>query len=477
MEDAIGIVRVSSVAGREGESFISPTDQRKRIENLCEREKLSLSECFEELDTSGGRSLEKRPGLLRAVEAVEAGEAKAIVVAYASRLARSLRVKEQVVTRVEAAGGRVLTVDFGPLGEATASDWLSGTLIMAFAEYQRREAKERFQTAQENAVRIGVYPFPEVPPGYIKAADRRLVVDPATAPIMVEAFAMRDVGKSFRQIHAYLKSQGIDRQLSSMTKLLSNPLYIGRLEYGEFVNSESHEPIIDAATFKRVKDRIEPAGRQAKSDKLLSRLGILRCSTCGSRMTASSCRSGTYELYRCGKREECEHPVGIGAHIIEPQIEKLTKWALSELEGRKSNDASVKEAEAALAKARAATEAFVQGTEGLDAAVIKTRVSELLRAEAEAQQAYNRIADCETSLSRVTTMRNWDDFDLDTKRGLIRAFFEKITVLPANGIIGAERIRYKLRIADELPESRRTSDAMLPAAVAEAIRVLNRAAG
>jgi DNA invertase Pin-like site-specific DNA recombinase len=472
---AIGIVRVSHVGGREGESFISPDDQRNKIGTLCEREGLELVTVAEELDTSGGRSLEKRPGLLQAVEAVEAGDAKAIVVAYASRLARSLSIKEQVVSRVEAAGGRVLSVDFGPLGEATASDWLSGTLIMAFAEYQRREAKERFETAQENAVRLGIYPFPEVPAGYVKK-DRRLAPDPETAPVIAEAFAMRDAGKSVRQVHAYLNANGVERKLSSVAKILSNPLYIGRLEYGKFVNPESHEPIVDAALFNRVRGKIEPAGRNAKSAKLLARLGVLRCSSCGSRMTASNCRGGTYELYRCGRREECDAPVGIGANIIEPWIEKTTQWALSEFEGRKSNDAGVRAAEAALTRAKGTTEAFIEGCDGLDGAAIKAKITKLLEVEAKAQEAYDEIAEAETSITSVTTLGDWDDFDLDTKRGLIKAFFESITVLPANGIVGTERIRYKLKLIDPLPASRRTADALLPEAVSEVARVLNRAA-
>jgi hypothetical protein len=39
---AIGIVRVSQVKGREGESFASPDEQRERIEAACERDGLAL---------------------------------------------------------------------------------------------------------------------------------------------------------------------------------------------------------------------------------------------------------------------------------------------------------------------------------------------------------------------------------------------------------------------------------------------------
>jgi hypothetical protein len=41
---AIGIVRVSQKKGRDGESFVSPEDQRDRIRAACERDGLRLVE-------------------------------------------------------------------------------------------------------------------------------------------------------------------------------------------------------------------------------------------------------------------------------------------------------------------------------------------------------------------------------------------------------------------------------------------------
>ncbi len=59
---AIGIVRVSRVSGREGESFASPDEQRQRIEAECERDGLDLLDVIPEMDVSGGTPLEKREG-------------------------------------------------------------------------------------------------------------------------------------------------------------------------------------------------------------------------------------------------------------------------------------------------------------------------------------------------------------------------------------------------------------------------------
>lgn len=454
--NAIGIIRVSSVGGRDGESFISPDDQRNRIATLCEREGLELVSVAEEMDTSGGNTLDKRPGLLKAVEAVEAGAAKAIVVAYASRLARSLTVKEQVVRRVEAAGGRVLSVDFGPLGEATASDWLSGTLIMAFAEYQRRESKERFATAQENAVKLGIYPFPEVPAGYVKT-DRRLAIDPKTAPVIAEAFAMRDAGKSMRQIHAYLNAHGVERKLSSVAKILSNPLYIGRLDYGKFSNPESHEPIIDVALFKRVAGKVEPQGRLAKSEKLLARLGVLRCGSCGGRMSASNCRGGSYELYRCGKREECDQPVSISAPIAEAVVSEAVKRHIADVEGRASMAENIRRAEQELTGAQQALSAAIEAFSGFEDMQATKDKLKALRADVEAAQKRRDQLGTGSTLTVLGTA--WNDMTFDQRRSMIRAVVHDAVV--RKGGKGAERIHVRYQGSFLGKQSKRKAEAEL----------------
>ena len=126
---ALGIVRVSRVGDREGESFGSPSEQTKRIEDACERENLQLIDVIREMDVSGGTPLEKRKGLREAVERVEAGEADVIVVAYLDRLVRSYRVQAEVVERIKAAGGAVLAVDVGQLTNGSAGRWLSAGML------------------------------------------------------------------------------------------------------------------------------------------------------------------------------------------------------------------------------------------------------------------------------------------------------------------------------------------------------------
>ena len=124
---------------------------------------------------SGGASLEKRHGLRRAVEMVEAEEVDVVVVAYLDRLVRSLAVQAEVVGRVEAAGGAIMAVDVGALSHESAGSWLSGTMLGAVAEYARRVTAERTQDAKRRAVARGVAPYPNVPPGYRRGEVLRVI--------------------------------------------------------------------------------------------------------------------------------------------------------------------------------------------------------------------------------------------------------------------------------------------------------------
>jgi hypothetical protein len=102
---AVGVVRVSRVGERDGESFVSPSEQRERIQSACARDGLRLVEVLEEPNVSGGAPLERRRGLRQAVGLLEAGEADVIVVLL--RSARALpAVQAEVVERVERAAGR-----------------------------------------------------------------------------------------------------------------------------------------------------------------------------------------------------------------------------------------------------------------------------------------------------------------------------------------------------------------------------------
>ena len=439
MKTAVGIVRVSRT---KGEGIVSPAEQRERIEAACKRDKLRLVATFEELDVSGGAALERRPGLSQAVAMVEAHEADTIVVAYFDRLVRSLAVQAELVSRVEAAGGGILAVDVGQVTNGSSAQWLSGNLLGLVAEYQRRTTAERTQDAKRRAIADGVPTFDRIPPGYRRAAGEGkryartpLEVDPVTAPIVREAFALRAAGKPIAEVQNFLRSHGIERGYTGVTKMLSNRMYLGELHFGELVNLHAHAPLIDPQTFARVQGLSLPRGRKPKSDRLLARLGVLRCGTCGARMVVGQARANgrDYPMYRCPPNGDCPKRVTIAAGIAEKAVVDAVQELLAGVHGSASLDDGIAEAERDLAHAEQELDATVRAFQGLDDVdAARERLLSLREARDAARERVEELR-AATVPSVTVAAGDWETLTLEERRALIRAVVSEATVAPGRG--------------------------------------------
>jgi DNA invertase Pin-like site-specific DNA recombinase len=437
-------VRVSRVDDRNGERFVSPGEQRERIEAACERDGLTLVDVQRELDVSGGAPLARRPGLRRAVEMIEGGVADVIVVAYLDRLVRSLSVQAEVVSRVEGAGGAILALDVGELTADTASRWLSGTMLGAVAEYHRRATAERTEEAKRRAVERGVPPFPNVPPGYRKREDGRLEPDPKSAPAVAAAFDLRAGGATIMDVRDHLRAHGIERSFHGVQAFLGSRIVLGELRFGERINDHAHAAIVSPEVFERVQRMKLPRGRRPSSDRLLARLGILRCGTCGARMVTGTTVQGgkTYSFYRCPPVGDCPRRVTISADVAERAVVEAVQELLAGVRGSANLASGVEQAERELAARQDELDAAIRTLAPVsDEKAAQERLAELRQARDEAQE---RLADlAEAAPPAVTvTAGDWDLLTLEERRALIRAVVERAAVAPGRR---AERINVEPR--------------------------------
>lgn len=429
---AIGIVRVSQTAGRNGERFVSPDEQRERIEAVCECDGLALLAVHDELDVSGGKPLEQRPGLSAAVTAIENGQADVVAAAYFDRLFRSLATQAEVVERVEAAGGQVLAVDVGQVTAASAGQWLSGTMMGAVSEYFRRSAKERSAEGQARAVARGATPWARVPVGYRRRDDGTLAPDPKTVPIARRVFEMRADGKSIMQIRKMLREHGIERSPRGVQVILGSRVYLGEIRFGKLHNVKAHEPIIDRQLWRRVQRMTIPRGPKPKSERLLARLGVLRCGSCGARLSSMKLpKQDDYPIYRCPSTSDCPRHVTISAEIAERVVSDAVRQALADAEGKASVADSVRRAERELEHAQADLDAALRSftAAGLtDEPAAVARLGELRQARDDAQAELYRMGPA--AALTVTVDADWDRLSVDERRALIRATVESAIVAP-----------------------------------------------
>lgn len=446
LRKAVAVIRVSRTGGREGESFASPDDQRERIETECKRLGLALVHVYEEMDISGRVPIEERKGLVAAVEDVEASRADVVVTAYFDRLVRSLRVQDEVVTRVEEAGGQVLTVDVGRVTAGSAAQWLSGTMLGAVSEYYSRSVGERVRDSQIKAVARGVPTFANIPPGFVRDAQGVLEVEPAEGPIVAQAFALRAEGETISEVRAFLLAHGIERSYHGVQAMLASRLYLGELHFGELSNLEAHEAIVTPEVWRAVQAIKVTRGRRPQVESLLGRLKILRCGTCDKPLTVNTItapRSGPFRTYRCPPAKgDCAARVSIGADLTERAVTDAVVAYLGDLEGRASAEANIHRAEVEAEEAQAALDSALRTFAGFeDETAARERLSEL-RAVRDAKDERLRELGGTSAHLTITAVGDWDRLSLAARRALVQATVRRVAV--AKGGRGADRLTIEL---------------------------------
>jgi DNA invertase Pin-like site-specific DNA recombinase len=141
---AIGLVRVST--DEQAGSGLGLAAQRHAIEQVAAAQGLQLLRVVEEAGVSGGAPIEKRDGLLEAIDAVPKGGV--LLVAKLDRIARDQFVAAWVEKQLAVKGARIVSA----AGEGTGEGDELGNLILRrvtelFAEYERRLIKVRTKAA------------------------------------------------------------------------------------------------------------------------------------------------------------------------------------------------------------------------------------------------------------------------------------------------------------------------------------------
>ena len=360
---AVGYIRVSKVGGREGDSFISPQLQREQIEAVARREGLEIAEVIEELDASGGDA--SRPGWNRAIEMVERGEVDGIAVWNLARFSRSVKDALSALERIQDAGGNVwsATEDFGdgPSGK------MLRTILLAVGEAERDRARATFSAATASAVERGIHVAGKIPLGYARGPDRRLVLDPATAPVVLGLFERRARGWSWTRLARWLADEGHEMSENGVAGLVRNPVYTGQARYGPSKKDDAHQAIVPRSLWRRCQSKALPSARTGKLTEKYLLQGLAVCSACMKSMYLSGSGRRCRNPYYYCRQLSCTSHAYAQAHKLDAYVMNVldernnpadpTQWVA--LPG---DDREVDDAVAALADAQADLDGFLADT-------------------------------------------------------------------------------------------------------------------
>ena len=450
------IIRVSRRNRKDGSGH-SPEVQRRLDVRFAEGQGWELlpenirdENDIRDGNVSGGADLAERPGFGPLVELVRRGELDVILTADFSRFFRDLDVQRQVIAQIEAAGGQLWTVSNGRISHETAESELTANLQGSVTHYQKRYARDKSFLAVEIAIEQGKVPWrgdEGRAPGYLRSAASTLTPDPALCRVVTEAFEMRagadgNEPATLAEVRAFLAEHGIVRSYRGVQRLLRDRLYLGEIHHGTHTpNLAAHEAIVDRDTFDAVQAMKIARGEQpSKSDRLLARLGVLRCGTCGTPMnaTAQTHRHKRYPFYRCGRTYgDCPAAATVSARAVEERVIAEVTASVGRRRGRAAVGAELDSVEAKLAAvdAELETRAAVFDAAGLDD--VAGAVENLRGLRQRRDDLRGRRVEL-LALRGVESVgaEIFDDPDpaaLPAKRALVRATLRSVTVTPGKG--------------------------------------------
>ncbi|MCA9316105.1 MAG: recombinase family protein [Planctomycetes bacterium] len=184
---------------------LSPDAQRDAIRAWAGGAGVTVVAWHEDLGVSGGADLEKRPGLLAALDAVREHGAGVLVVARRDRLARDVLVAAMVDRLVARQGASIVAADGTGNGDGPEAA-LMRTLIDAFAQYERAVIGARTRAAlavkKARGERVGGIPY-----GY-RDEGGVLVEEPGEQAVIARARELRAEGLSLRAVGRALLGEG-----------------------------------------------------------------------------------------------------------------------------------------------------------------------------------------------------------------------------------------------------------------------------
>jgi len=295
------------------------TDMQAEIEyNSCESQEEKILSFINSQDTmqvyktysdpgySGGSI--NRPALQELLCDVQQKKLDLILSYKIDRLTRSPKDFYLLIELFEKFG-----VDFISVTErfdtSTPSGMLLRNIMLMFADYERSLSRERTRDKMLQRAEHGIWNGGTVPYGY-RSIDKKLAVEETEAKIVKFIYQQYIETGSLTKVHNMIREQDIkykDKKfhIDTLSFLLRNNMYSGKINYAGKTYDGVHEPIISENLFNTAQTIHKKRAKRFKSYKQLPFAGIIRCKECDMAMSPdytnkhSKGEMRRYFYYRC----------------------------------------------------------------------------------------------------------------------------------------------------------------------------------
>jgi len=169
---AVIYLRVST--GRQAESGLGIEAQEQSCRAFCKRKGITVRSAHADEGLSGSLPIDKRPGLMDALAALQPGDA--LICYDRSRIGRDVIICAMVDRFADSRGGRVMTADGVTAAEGPAGE-LIRTILDAVSQFERANAAIRTRMAMAAKKARGEFTGGRTPYGFRKNDEGKLTPD------------------------------------------------------------------------------------------------------------------------------------------------------------------------------------------------------------------------------------------------------------------------------------------------------------
>lgn len=256
---------------------------------------------------------------------IEAGKINTVIIWKIDRLTRSLIDFSFLWDKFQKKGIHLISLN-EKFDTTTAIGRAMLSIILVFAQLEREQTGERTVATMQYRAEQGLWNGGRVF-GYDLDPENKgiLKINTQQAEIVKKAFDLCIEKGSAGQVQKVLNEFGYRMPVyesrrrkkhggtmftkQAVIRMLTNPVYIGKISWASKLYDGKHEPIIEEKKFSEVEQILEKNRKTRSNDKLPKEhvyilQGILRCGKCASMMTPKSSinsRGKSYHYYQCTK--------------------------------------------------------------------------------------------------------------------------------------------------------------------------------
>ena len=248
----------------------------------------AVNEFYDDGGWSGGSM--NRPAITQLLDDVKAGKVDVIVVYKVDRLTRSLADFAKIVEILDENEASFVSVTQS-FNTTTSMGRLTLNVLLSFAQFEREVTGERIRDKVAASKKKGMWMGGGIPFGY-EVANRHLVINQSEAeivrlmfkrytevksvPQLVEELAAKDIITRKRVWKTGRVVGGDTFKTGTLTHLLQNPVYIGKVRHKENIYDGAHRPIISHELFDLVQSTFKTnrnsnaLGKKSRNPSLLT---------------------------------------------------------------------------------------------------------------------------------------------------------------------------------------------------------------